>query len=128
MRLLLVCLFLGVGALTAIGSLTSAIRGELDSQGQAILGGDIEVEVWQRLLSEEEKAFLARYGTLSDGYRMQAMARAGEATAPVELKAIDARWPLYGTFTLADGREAGAPGRAPDRRAACHRALCRRSK
>ena len=29
LRLLLVCLFLGVGALAAIGSLTSAIRGEL---------------------------------------------------------------------------------------------------
>src|SRR5690606_18479884 len=109
LKLLLVCLFLGVGALAAIGSLTSAIRGELESQGQAILGGDLEVEVWQRLLSEEEKAFLAEYGELSEGYRLQAMARTEDAAAPVELKAVDARWPLYGTFTLADGREAAAP-------------------
>ena len=109
LKLLLACLFLGVGALAAIGSLTSAIRGELDAQGQAILGGDLEVEVWQRLLNEEEKAFLAEYGTLSEGYRLQAMARTDEAAAPVELKAVDARWPMYGKFTLADGRAVAAP-------------------
>jgi putative ABC transport system permease protein len=109
LKLLLVCLFLGVGALATIGSLTSAIRGELDAQGQAILGGDLEIEVWQRLLNAEERAFLADYGELSEGYRLQAMARTDEAAAPVELKAVDARWPLYGTVSLADGRAAGAP-------------------
>lgn len=109
LKLLLACLFLGVGALAAIGSLTSAIRGELDSQGQAILGGDLEVEVWQRLLNEEEKAFLTEYGELSEGYRLQAMARTDEAAAPVELKAVDERWPMYGAFRLADGRTVGAP-------------------
>ncbi|WP_202389759.1 ABC transporter permease [Croceibacterium soli] len=109
LRLLLVCLFLGVGALAAIGTLTSAIRGELDAQGRTILGGDLEVEVWQRTLNEEERAFLERYGELSEGLRLQAMARSEEAAAPVELKAVDARWPLYGTFTLADGTESAAP-------------------
>jgi putative ABC transport system permease protein len=109
LRLLLVCLFLGVGALAAIGTLTSAIRGELDAQGRAILGGDLEVEVWQRTLSEEERTFLGRYGELSEGLRLQAMARSAEAAAPVELKAVDEQWPLYGTFTLADGTEAAAP-------------------
>ncbi|WP_305098260.1 ABC transporter permease [Croceibacterium aestuarii] len=109
LKLLLVCLFLGVGALAAIGSLTSAIRGQLDSQGQTILGGDLEVEVWQRLLNDDERRFLASYGWLSEGYRMQAIARHGEATAPIELKSVDAIWPLYGRFTLADGREAGSP-------------------
>jgi putative ABC transport system permease protein len=104
-----VCLFLGVGALAAIGTLTGAIRGELDAQGQTILGGDIEVEVWQRLLNEEESAFLSRYGTLSPGLRMQAMASAGEAATPVELKAVDPGWPLYGALTLQDGRTVGAP-------------------
>ena len=34
LRLLIVCLFLGVGALAAIGTLTGAIRGELDAQGR----------------------------------------------------------------------------------------------
>jgi putative ABC transport system permease protein len=109
LRLLLVCLFLGVGALAAIGSLTSAIRGELDAQGRTILGGDLEVEIWQRPLNDEERAFLADYGTLSPGLRMQAMASAGDAATPVELKAVDANWPLYGVLTLEGGSATGAP-------------------
>jgi putative ABC transport system permease protein len=109
LRLLLVCLFLGVGALAAIGSLTSAIRGELDAQGRTILGGDLEVEVWQRPLGDEEARFLAQYGWLSRGLRMQAMASAGDMATPIELKAVDAAWPLYGVLTLKDGRETGAP-------------------
>ncbi|WP_126174343.1 ABC transporter permease [Altericroceibacterium xinjiangense] len=109
LRLLLICLFLGVGALAAIGSLTGAIRGELSARGQTILGGDIEVEVWQRSLSAEETAALEQYGTLSYGTRMQAMASTADAATPVELKAVDQRWPLYGRFTLADGRQAGPP-------------------
>ena len=109
LRLLLVCLFLGVGALAAIGSLTSAIRGELDAQGRTILGGDLEVEVWQRPLNDEERAFLAGYGTLSPGFRMQAMASAGAAATPVELKAVDRNWPLFGALTLEGGSTVGAP-------------------
>ncbi|OYX07375.1 MAG: ABC transporter permease [Sphingomonadales bacterium 32-68-7] len=109
LRLLVVCLFLGVGALAAIGTLTGAIRGELDTQGRTLLGGDLEVELWQRPLSDTESRFLARYGTLSRGYRLQAMASTPSAATPVELKAVDGEWPLYGTLTLAGGRAVGAP-------------------
>lgn len=110
LRLLLVCLFLGTGALAAIGTLTGAIDGELADRGQVLLGGDLEIEVWQRDLLPEEKAALAEYGRISGGTRLQAMATAGDNAAPVELKAVDAAWPLYGTLTLAGGRTVGAPG------------------
>ncbi|GMN03988.1 ABC transporter permease [Erythrobacter sp. MTPC3] len=113
LRLLLVCIFLGTGALAAIGSLTAAIERELASSGQVLLGGDLEVEVWQRDLSPEEQDALAEYGTMSGGTRLQAMATAGDGddsrAAPIELKAVDDRWPLYGSLTLADGTETGAP-------------------
>ncbi|MEO6552312.1 MAG: FtsX-like permease family protein [Croceibacterium sp.] len=109
LRLLLVCLFLGVGALAAIGSLTAAIRTELASQGQVLLGGDLELTVWQRPLSEAESAFLRGYGTLSPGLRLQAMASTPRSATPIELKAVDRRWPLYGALTLEGGRRAGAP-------------------
>ena len=56
LRLLLACLFLGVGALAAIGTLTGAIEDELKSRGQTILGGDLQVEVWQRGASAAERA------------------------------------------------------------------------
>ncbi len=109
LRLLLVCLFLGVGALAAIGTLTAAIRGELSTQGQVLLGGDIEVEVWQRPLSDEETALLESYGTVSQGLRLQAMASTESAATPVELKAVDANWPLYGSLVLDGGSRMGAP-------------------
>lgn len=109
LRLLLVCLFLGVGALAAIGTLTGAIQRELASRGRTILGGDVEVAVWQRAAKPEESAAFARAGRVSGGIRLQAMARAGELAAPVELKAVDTSWPLVGQFKLQDGRTAGAP-------------------
>lgn len=109
LRLLLVCLFLGTAALAAIGTLTGAIERELANRGQELLGGDLEVEVWQRGLNDTEKAALSAYGTLSGGTRMQAMASTGDAAAPVELKAVDGQYPLYGALTLKDGRNVGAP-------------------
>ena len=109
LRLLLVCLFLGVGALAAIGTLTGAIERELASRGRTILGGDVEVAVWQRAASASENAAFAKAGKVSGGMRLQAMARAGDLAAPIELKAVDAAWPLVGQFKLKDGRTAGAP-------------------
>ena len=109
LRLLLVCLFLGVGALAAIGTLTGAIEQELSSRGRTILGGDLEVAVWQRGASADEVKAFAAAGQLSGGMRLQAMARAGDLAAPIELKAIDGKWPLYGQLLLKDGRTAGAP-------------------
>ncbi len=109
LRLLLVCLFLGTGALAAIGTLTTAIEQELEQNGRQILGGDLEVEVWQRALKPEERAALARYGRLSGGTRLQAVAQHGDDTAPVELKAVDRAYPLYGELVLEDGRRVRAP-------------------
>ena len=109
LRLLIACLFLGVAALAAIGTLTGSIERELASRGRLILGGDVAVEVWQRKLTPAEHSALAALGPVSTGTRLQAMASAGEATVPVQLKAVDARWPLVGRLTLADRRKVGAP-------------------
>lgn len=109
LRLLLVCIFLGTAALAAIGTLTAAIESELEASGQELLGGDLEVEVWQRGLRPDEVKALGQYGTISSGYRMQAMANTPDAAAPVELKAVDAKWPMFGRLLLADGRSVGAP-------------------
>ena len=112
LRLLLVCLFLGTMALTAIGSLTSAIERELSNRGGELLGGDLQLSVWQRGLSNEERRALAASGQLSEGVRLQAMARSGDMAVPVELKAVDAAYPLYGALTLEDGRSVGSPAPA----------------
>ena len=109
LRLLLVCIFLGTAALAAIGTLTAAIERELAKSGQELLGGDLEVEVWQRDLNAQEIAVLAQYGEVSGGFRLQAMASTPAAAAPIELKAVDIKWPMFGRLMLADGRAVGAP-------------------
>ena len=57
----------------------------------------------------EEREALAALGDVSEGVRLQAMAVAGDQTVPVELKAIDRGYPLYGSLTLKDGRSVGEP-------------------
>lgn len=110
LRLLIVCLFLGVATLAAIGSLTNSITDELANRGQAILGGDLEISIAQREATPEEINVLKNAGQLSETLRMQAMARLpdGSDTQLVELKGVDAPYPLYGSFTLEDGSEAPA--------------------
>ncbi len=109
LRLLLVCIFLGTAALAAIGSLTAAIERELEANGQSFLGGDVQIELWQRSLAEDERAALEALGTVSSGTRLQAMARKDDIAAPVELKAVDSAYPLYGTLELEETGEAAAP-------------------
>jgi putative ABC transport system permease protein len=107
LRLLLACLFLGVGALAAIGSLTRAIDDELAKRGSAILGGDVEFAASQRTATPQERAAMARFGTVSETVRMQSMAARGTASVPIQLKGVDAVYPLYGAFALRGGKSAG---------------------
>lgn len=110
LRLLLLCLFLGVGALAAIGSLGDAIGGELAARGRVLLGGDLEFAVSQRRADPPELAAMRAVGRVSETQRMQSMAvTANGSTAPVQLKAVDAAYPLYGRLTLADGRVVRSP-------------------
>lgn len=96
LRLLFICLLLGVTTLATIGSLTAAITGELAAQGQTILGGDFEVSLSQRVATAEERTALARTGQVSETLRTRAMARAGDSAILTELKAVDRAYPLYG--------------------------------
>lgn len=114
LRLLAICLFLGVTALATIGSLTSGISAELSNRGQAILGGDIQLELAQREASDAELRAMTELGQLSRTIRLRAMARkpggtGGEAML-AELKAVDNAYPLYGQLTLDGNRTATAPG------------------
>jgi putative ABC transport system permease protein len=108
LRLLFICLFLGVSTLAAIGSLTASITDEIATRGRAILGGDIEVAMTQREASAQEKAALRQIGPMSETIRMRAMAKAvaprsGVGAVLTELKGVDGLYPLYGTLTLRGG-------------------------
>lgn len=116
LRLLFLCLFLGVATLAAIGSLTSAITQELSQRGQGLLGGDVEIAMTQREAGEGDKAAFRRLGRLSETIRLRAMAR-GErpdsAALLTELKGVDSAYPLYGTLALQGGAYRAPLG--PDR-------------
>ncbi|MES2712602.1 MAG: FtsX-like permease family protein [Pseudomonadota bacterium] len=102
LRIVLACLALGVAAIAAVGTLRAATDAAMQSDGGRILGGDAEIHITQRPLPDDARAWLtARGATLSDVVQMRAMAIApsGERSL-VELKAIDARYPLYGELVL----------------------------
>ncbi len=110
LRLLFVCLFLGVMTLAAIGSLTSAITGEISARGQMILGGDVEIAMTQRVMDARDRQAIARLGRMSETVRLRAMVHKGgeRAAAPLltELKGVDDAYPLYGRLALQHGRYA----------------------
>ena len=109
LRLLFACLLIGVATLATIGSLTDGISRELASRGQLILGGDVEFATTGRAATDAEMAVMARIGRVSTTVRMQASAVASDAIVPIQLKAVDAAYPLYGALTLTDGRRVAAP-------------------
>ncbi len=111
LRLLFLCLFLGVATLAAIGSLTSAITEEISARGQTILGGDIEIAMTQRELDAAHRTTFSRLGDFSETIRMRAMARRvgpaekdGPPAVLTELKGVDGAYPLFGTLALQHGR------------------------
>ncbi len=108
LRLLAVCLFLGVATLAAIGSLTASIAEELSNRGQSLLGGDIQIAIAQREASEAEKSAFRKAGALSETVRMRAMA-IGRESVLAELKAVDDVYPHYGALTLDRAGIAKAP-------------------
>jgi putative ABC transport system permease protein len=96
--ILLTCLTLGVGSIAIIGSLTSAIERGLAEQGQPLLGGDLQFTLVQREATATELAYVQSTGKVSRVAAMRAMATAGTQSTLVEVKAVDAAYPLYGTL------------------------------
>ncbi|HKJ04864.1 MAG TPA: FtsX-like permease family protein [Geopsychrobacteraceae bacterium] len=96
------CLFLGVFAISAIGSFTQAAKTGLLADASALLGGELEVRLNHRQLSEEQQSYLEQYGQTSTIHELRTMAHSfnGEQRALVELKAVDAAYPLYGRLGI----------------------------
>ena len=114
LRLLAICLFLGVATLAAIGSLTAGIADELSRRGQTILGGDVEIGIAQREATQAEMAAMRKAGQVSQTVRLRAMAIADEVGGDsllAELKAVDSIYPHYGALTLRGGGSVKAPAK-----------------
>jgi putative ABC transport system permease protein len=97
-RIFFLCLMLGSAAISGVESLSDAFLTGLQDQGQVILGGDVAVHLVHRPASAKERAFLDTQGNVSEAISMRAMAfaRDNRERQLVEIKGVDARWPLFG--------------------------------
>jgi len=101
-RVFLACLVLGVAAIAAVGTLAGALEDGIVREGRAILGGDIELSRIHAPADPVELDRLAAAGTVGEVATLRAMARfpATGEVALVEVKAVDASYPMFGTLAL----------------------------
>lgn len=100
-RIFIACLALGVAAIAAVGSTRAMLEDSISSDAREILGGDLLVDIVHRPASPEERAAMESAGTVAASAEMRAMARAENEQAArtlVELKTVEAAYPLYGTL------------------------------
>jgi putative ABC transport system permease protein len=99
------CVALGVAVITGVGALADALRSSFERQGEALLGGDATLSRPHRPAEGEDRDWLWKQGRVSEAATMRAMARNPKSTeqALVELKGVDAAYPLVGTVSLAGG-------------------------
>ncbi len=96
------CLFLGVFAISAIGNFSAGARAGLLDDASALLGGDLEVRLSHRPVSDEQREFLNTNARVSEVLDLRTMvnAVASDRRTLVELKAVDGSYPLYGEVLL----------------------------
>ncbi|HEX2499975.1 MAG TPA: FtsX-like permease family protein [Methylomirabilota bacterium] len=105
----LACIALGVGALVAVLSVAASLDRSLGKEARALLGGDIELRSARPLdpAAEVPVRDLARRGaSIVRVKELVAMARnpVRGGTLLVELKAVDAGYPLYGRLDTQPAR------------------------
>ncbi len=100
-RIFIACIFLGVAAITGIGSSARILSDSLIREGQTILGGDVAFRLAQQEATSGQRAWMAERGKVSVIATMRAMARGGSNKAAlVELKAVDGAYPMIGALAL----------------------------
>ena len=103
----LACLALGVTAIAGVGSVSRSLNEGISQGGTTILGGDIAVELVHREAEAAERAYIDSLGEASEIATMRAMARRadGNDQTLVELKAVDAAYPLTGRVETESGAD-----------------------
>ena len=108
-RIFLICLVLGVGTITAVGTVKSGIEYAIGEKGSELLGGDAEAEFTYRLANTEEldwlKSISANMSEILEFRSMANVIRDGQnERALTQIKAIDDKYPLIGDVQLSSGR------------------------
>ncbi|HWX82735.1 MAG TPA: FtsX-like permease family protein, partial [Xanthobacteraceae bacterium] len=84
-----------------VGSVAASLSEGLAREGRTLLGGDVAFVLFQREAKPNEVAFLRSRGEVSVAATLRGMARASDGRlALVEMKAVDAGYPMLGELTL----------------------------
>lgn len=105
LRLFIACTAVASLMLGAVWMMGGGLSKALERNGYAILGGDAAVTVVNRPLSDElidGLRGLPEVAAMSRVVELRSTASAGEERAPIELKAVDDAYPLYGGVGLSD--------------------------
>lgn len=105
-RIFMACLFLGVAAIAAVGSIASSVEEGLRRDARTLLGGDIDLRLTHRPADNAQQEWLAAHAaSVSTAVMTRAMAIRTDGTDRrlIELKAVDGNYPLYGGFELTGG-------------------------
>ena len=96
------CVALGVAVIAGVGALSDALRAGFERQGEVLLGGDVTLARSHRRIEPGELAWLKDRARVSETATLRAMGRRldGEEQVLVELKGIDAAYPLVGALQL----------------------------
>lgn len=100
LRLLVACLAVGVGAIAAATSLKASFTTAMEQDARQMLGGDLELRQAYQPPAAEARAILERAGRVTGTADTRTMARVGDLRRLVELKAVDAAYPLVGQVGL----------------------------
>jgi putative ABC transport system permease protein len=93
-RLFVLAIMLGVGAIASVGFLSDSLTGGLKNDARKLLGGDVSIRLNQRVATDEERAWLEAEATVSHITTFRSMARTSTSQRLVEVKAVDAVYPL----------------------------------
>lgn len=99
----LACLALGTAAIAAAGSVAESFSRGLASEARTLLGADAQFTTAQRRPSAEERAFAEALGTVSESTSLDVMGAANNVRAQVDVRAVDAHYPLIGAAGLTGG-------------------------
>ncbi len=105
LRLFIACVAIATFMMGTVWVLGDGLSTALSRGGTTFLGGDVAVTTTNVALPPEIRGRLGALGTVSDVAELRSSAQAGGVRAAVEVKGVDAAYPLYGSATLASGRD-----------------------
>ena len=105
-----ICIAVGVASIVAIRSLIRSVREGLTREARAMTGADVVVRSDRPIGAPVRDAVAreqgsGRVGTVSEAVELATMVRpaSGATTRMVELRAVQAGFPMYGTMSLVSG-------------------------